>query len=481
MDDGLANKITSGLVWSFGERIFAQLTSLIVSVVLARFLLPEEYGVVSLIMVFITLANVFVANGFGESLIQKKDSNENDFSTIFWCSVSTSIILYLLIYFVAPYIAYFYNNHQLIAILRVLAIKIPISSISTIQHAYVSKHMMFKKFFFSTLGGTVVSGVIGIAMAIHGFGAWSLVAQYLINTAIDTIILFFTVQWKPKFYFSVQSFKELFGFSWKITAASFINTLYGQLRTLIIGKKYSTADLAFYNKGDQFPSLIITNLNTSISAVIFPALSSVNDNILRLKDISRRFIRMTSYIVFPALFGMICVAKPMIQVLLTEKWLPAVPFMQILCLYWITQPLQTASWQVIKAIGRGDLCLKLEFVKKGIGIILMIITMYISTYAMAWSLVFLGFVSTLIGVATNAKLIGYTISEQLKDIKNGLFLSGLMAFTVYLVGFIPLSMTVILILQLIVGVTTYIVTSIIFRVDEWKLLQSTMMGLIKHK
>ena len=480
-DKRLSEKITSGVFWTFGERILAQLTSFVVSVVLARFLMPEQYGIVSLVMVFITLANVLVSNGFGESLIQKKDSNETDFSTIFWCSLAFSSLLYILMYIAAPYIAAFYHNDAIIWVFRVLSLKIPISAISTIQHAYVSKHMIFKKFFFSTLGGTLISGVIGIIMAVKGCGAWALVAQYLINTTIDTIILFITVSWRPRFIFSFQSLRELIGFSWKVTAASFINTAYGELRSLIIGRKYSSADLAFYNKGSQFPSLIIANVDTAINTVIFPAMSSVNDDIERLKSLTRRFMQMTSYVITPILVGMIVVAKPMVQFVLTDKWLPTVPFIRIMCLYWLMQPMLTANNQAIKALGRGDLCFKLEIVKKSIGVLLVLFTMNISTSAMAWSSVLLGVISVIVGMIPNTKLIHYSIGEQLSDIKGGILLSGLMGAVVYGIQFLQLPVWVILLLQVSVGGAVYLLLSVKLMLEAYTALKDTVFGMLKGR
>ena len=227
------------MFWKFGERIIAQGVSFIISLILARLLLPEQYGTISLVLVFINIANVFVSDGLGESLVQKNDSDELDFSTIFFCSLIIGCFLYILLFIMAPFIAAFYNNTALVPVIRVLSIQIPLSAIKTIQHAYVQKHMMFKKFFFSTLGGTVVSGVIGIIMAYKGFGVWALVEQYLTNSVMDLTILFITVKWRPRFLFSTESAKRLLSFGWKLLAAQFINVLYNELRSLVIGKNYS--------------------------------------------------------------------------------------------------------------------------------------------------------------------------------------------------------------------------------------------------
>ena len=240
MSENLKGNVMSGLIWTFGERVIAQVFSFVISIVLARILLPEEYGVIAIILVFINLANVFVTNGFGESLVRKSDSNENDFSTVFYCSFTFSIILYFILFLSAPYIADFYNQSSLIPLLRVLALKLPVAAINTIQHAYVSKHMIFKRFFFSSLGGTLASGAVGLFMAYSGFGAWSLVAQYLVDTFVDTAVLFFTIPWRPKLVFDVKEAGRLIGYGWKLTASSFLNMLYSELRSLIIRRVYSS-------------------------------------------------------------------------------------------------------------------------------------------------------------------------------------------------------------------------------------------------
>ena len=312
----IKTKVMSGLIWTFGERITAQVVSFVVSIVLARILMPEEYGTISMVLVFINIANVFVSNGLGEALVQKKESDDTDFSTIFYCSFILSCILYVVLFLVAPSLAKFYKNERLIWVLRVLAIKIPISAISTVQHAYVSKHMIFKKFFFSTLGGTLLSGVVGIAMAVYGFGVWALVFQYLMNTIIDTVVLFITVPWRPRMIFSIESARSLINYGWKLMAASLINTVYNELRSLVIGRVYTSADLAYYNKGNQIPNLIITNVDTAIGNVIFPAMVQENDNRERLKQISRRAMKTTSFLIFPMLTGLIFVARPLIICLL---------------------------------------------------------------------------------------------------------------------------------------------------------------------
>ena len=482
MEKGTVKKIASGLSWSFGERILAQGVTFIVSIILARILAPEEYGIIALILVFINLANVFVTNGFGEALIQKKDADESDFSTVFWCTLFFSCVLYGILFTTAPFIGELYNNPELVILLRVLALKIPLSSVNTIQHAYVSRRLEFRKFFFSTLGGTVTSGMVGIIMAYLGFGVWALVAQYLVNSTIDTLILLFTVKWRPHLIFKKKSAAKLMSYAWKVTGAAFINELYTQVRSLIIGRVYSSADLAYYNRGNQFPQLFITNIVNSINSVFFPIMSKMQDDLVELKSLARRALKVSALIIFPLMTGLIGVAKTLVLLLLTEKWLPCVPFLQILCLYYMVQPMQSINWQLMKAVGRSDLCLKLEIIKKVIGFGLIFATMFISVKALAWSTALFAFISMIINMIPNRKLVGYKMSEQIKDIIPYLILSTCMGITVWVISFVPgLHIAMVLIIQIIGGLVVYFAGCIILKLEAFMFLTTYLQGVIKKK
>lgn len=443
-------KIIGGLGWSFGERILAQGVSFLVSIILARLLAPSEFGIISLILVFINIANVFVANGFGESLIQKQSADERDFSTVFWCSFLFSLILYAIIWFAAPWIGTFYGNNHLIMPLRILSLKLVLASVNSIQQAYIAKHLLFKKMFFATLIGTIVSAFVGIGMAYRGFGVWALVAQYLSNSGIDTIVLLLTIHWHPRFLFSKKSAKELIGYSWKITGAALINELYTQIRSLIIGKFYSTSDLAYYNKGNMFPQVIMTNINTAINKVFFPVMSSYFDDKEGMKQFTRKSVIVTAIVTFPLMMFLILSADKIIFFFLTEKWMFSVPYLRILCLYWLVQPVQTANWQVLKASGRSDICLKLEIVKKTIGVILVLLTMTISVKALAWSSVAFAIISMFINMLPNRKLINYSITEQLKDLIPIMILAILCAVCGYPISLLHINAFVAIIIEAIV-------------------------------
>ena len=470
----LKNQVISGLFWKFGERIIAQGVSFVISVILARLLMPEQYGVIALILIFINIANVFVTNGLGESLIQKQDSGDTEFSTMFYCSLAISGVLYMMIFIFAPFIASFYDNEELIILIRILALQLPLSAIKTIQHAYVSKHMMFRKFFFSTLGGTLISGTIGVIMAYQGCGVWALAEQYLVNSAIDMLVLFFTVPWRPKLMFDMQSAKILFAYGWKLMLSQLINTLYNELRSLIIGKIYSSADLAYYNRGNHFPSLIITNINTAISNVLFPAMSKVNNSIADVKNMTRRSMKVSSYIIFPLMTGMIAAAEPMVRVLLTEKWIFCVPFLRLCCIYWAFQPLQTANVQAIKAVGRSDICLKLEVIKKFIGFALLFASVPFGVFAIVISNTVYGGISMLINIRPNKKLIDYGYKEQFADIVPSFLLSSFMGGAVYAIGFIPTDAVIVLVIQIISGIALYIAGSYYFKIDSFVFLAGSI-------
>lgn len=475
-ENRIKKKVFSGMIWAFGEQFAAQAVSFILSVILARLLMPDEYGTITMVLVFINIANVFVTNGFGEALVQRKNATDEDFTTVFYCSLAVAVFLYSVLYITAPLIATFYDSPELALVLRVLSLKLPIASINSIQRAYVQKNMQFKKFFFSTLGGTILSGVLGIFMAYKGFGVWALVAQYMSNSCVATIVMFFTVRWKPKLIFCKSSAKELIKYAWKLTAASLINTVYNELRSLIIGKKYSSSDLAYYNKGNHIPSLAITNINSAISTVIFPAMSQCNNDPNRLKAITRRSMKVAAFVIFPVMGGIIGVGESLIRLLLTEKWIPCVPYLYMACMYWACQPVQTANWQVIKAMGRSDLALRLEIYKKVIGFLLVFVSIPFGVEAIAASNVLFAIISMLINIIPNKKLINYSIREQMLDLAPSFISSVVMCLVVLEVGNIVLPDIVLIPVQVAIGIGIYVFCSVLLRNDSFSYILDILKG-----
>lgn len=474
-------KVISGLFWKFGERITAQLISLIVSIILARILSPSDYGAVSLVMIFITLANVFVSSGFGSALIQKKDADNLDFSSVFYINILISLFLYVVIFFTAPFVAKFFKLPVLCPGLRVLGIRIVVAAINTVQQAYVSKNMLFKRFFWSTLFGTLLSGVVGVVMAMNGFGVWALIAQYLTNTCTDTIVLWFTVKWRPEKKCSWKRAKTLLSYAWKLLVSALIDTGYNQLRSLVIGKVYTKEDLAFYNQGDKYPSLIVTNINTSISSVLFPALADNQTDKEKVKKMTRRAIQVSSFVMWPMMVGLGVCATPLIRILLTDKWLFCVPYLRIFCFTYGLWPIHTANLQAINAMGRSDIFLKLELMKKSVGLLALFVALKYGPLAIAWSLVFSGGVSTFINAYPNIKLLGYTYGEQIKDVIPSFLLACVMGALVSLVLLLDLSDYLILICQIVLGINIYIVLSMLFKQEAYIYLVDIIKKGLKNE
>jgi O-antigen/teichoic acid export membrane protein len=468
-------KILVNFIWRFAERCGAQLVTFIVSIVLARILAPEDYGTIALITVFTTILQVFVDSGLGTALIQKKNADDMDFSSVFYFNFIVCIILYICMFFSAPFISKFYNDNSLTPVIRVISLTIVISGVKGIQQAYVSKYMMFKRFFFSTIGGTIFSAILGIILAYEGCGVWALVAQQLSNTAIDTLILWLTVKWRPKRIFSWKRLKALLSFGWKLLLSSLLDTCYSNLRNLIIGKLYSSADLAFYNQGDKFPKVIVTNVNTSIDSVLLPTMSGAQDNRERVKNMTRRAIKTSTYIMAPFMMGLAFCAEPIVRLILTDKWLPCVVFLRIFCITYMFWPVHTANLNAINAMGRSDWFLRLEVIKKTMGMIILLSTMWFGVKAMAYSSLLTSVLSQIINSWPNRKLLNYGYLEQVRDFAPGIILAVFMGLCVYIIGYIPLNDGATLIIQIIVGAAIYIGMSAILKLEEFEYL----IGMIK--
>ena len=462
-----SNRTLVNFIWRFAERCGAQLVTFIVSIVLARILSPSDYGTIALVTVFTTILQVFIDSGLSTALIQKKDADDLDFSSVFYFNFIVCLILYIIMFVSAPCIADFYKDFNLITIIRVISLTLIISGVKGVQQSYVSRNMLFKRFFFSTLGGTIFSAVLGIIMAYAGFGVWAIVFQQLSNNAIDTLILWITVKWRPIKKFSWIRLKHLLSFGWKMLASSLLDTVYNNLRNMIIGKLYTSADLAFYNQGDKFPKLIVTNINTSIDSVLLPTMSNEQDNHVRVKDMTRRAIKISTYIMAPLMIGLAFCARPIVQLVLTDKWLPCVPYLQIFCVSYLFWPIHTANLNAIKAMGRSDLFLKIEIIKKFIGMILLIITMNISVMAMAYSLLISGLISQIINSWPNRYLLKYSYIDQIKDILPNIVIALIMGGFVYFISYLNLSILVSLVVQILSGGIIYLILSILTKNDSF--------------
>lgn len=460
-----SNSMSSGLIWRFAERWLCQIISFIITIIIARILDPEAYGIVAIISAFISIFSVFVDSGLGNSLVQKKNPDELDFSTVFYTNTLFCIIVYLILFFVSPAIEKYYSMDGLASLIRVSGITLLISALKNVQEAYVSKHLLFKKFFFSSLVGTLGSGVLGIWMALNGYGVWALVMSNVFDCAVDTLFMFFSIDWKPSLLFSFERLKGLYNYGWKIFFSTILNRVYKKMYQLIIGKYYSSADLAYYDKGSSTTDKITGNVDATINSVLFPFLSIKQDNKKDVKEIARQTLKTNFYIMTPLLVGLFVVTEPMISVILTDKWLPATFYIRIHCIISILLPFHTMNLNVIKSIGRSDIFLKLEIYKKISGILILLLTVKNGPYMIACGALVSNVVSLFINSYTNTVNINYGIFEQVKDIIPTAIAAIIMGIIVNLYNYLSISSLYKLMLQIISGGLIYISLSYVLKID----------------
>lgn len=460
-----------------------QILSFIVTLILARLIAPEEYGVIALVTIFIAIANVFVEGGFGVALIQKKDAEEVDFSSTLYVSFFVSLFLYFLIWFSAPYFEVYFGYENFATVFRAMGVKIVVSSLYTVQQAYISRKMKFKLSFFVSSAALGISAVIGIWMAYRNFGVWALVWQQVGAILIVTFILVFVLDWKPKLIFSWKSLKEIFLFGSKMLVSSLIDTIYSNMRNLVIGKKYTTIDLAYYNKADQFPSVVVNSINSSIGKLLLPVMAKEQEDRKKIKEYIRISIRLSSFIMSPLLIGMAICSEDIIQLLLTDSWIGAAPMMSILCIMYMFYPIHTANLQAIIAIGKSDVYMALEIVKKIIGVTFLCVAVFVydNVMAIALSGLLVSLIAVLINAVPNVWMLGYRIKEQMKDLLTPMVCSGVMGIFVYFIGSMVEGMVARLVVRVIAGMVSYVVISWLFDKEDFMWLINLSRKIVNHK
>ncbi|PWJ37000.1 lipopolysaccharide biosynthesis protein [Fibrobacter succinogenes] len=473
------SKIFSGIGWSFAERVSAQLVSFIVSIILARILAPEDYGILAIVSVFIAIGDALVTGGFGIALVQKKNSNEADFNSICWVSVAISMLLYLILFFCAPFISLFYKNMELTLIIRVLGVRLLFSAINSIQLAFVQKKLLFKKNCIIATVGIAISGVLGIFLAETGAGVWALIVQNLSSVAITTVLLMFFIEWKPKFQFSFGSVKELWGYGSKMFLATTVDTIKDNIRTLVVGKIFSSADLAYYNQGMRFPRLLVNDIVNSVGKVLLPVFSERQDDLKKNTYYMRQSIRISSFILLPLIFGLIGTADNFIMLLLSEKWMPCVPYLRILSLVFITRSINTILKNALLAIGKSGINLFHEITTSVLTIILIFIAAlyYRNISFIAWSYVVVSIVGTIIFSFFTIKNYPYKVQELIKDYLPSLLLSCFVCTFVYVLGMLDLPILLEFTLQIVMGGIIYIGASWLLKMNEFQYI----MQRIKKK
>lgn len=464
MANSLKSKTIKGVGWSFTDNIASSGISFLVGLVLARLLSPEEYGLIGIITIFIAVFNSIVDSGFSNALIRKNDAKEIDYNTVFIVNLFLSVGLFIVLFLCAPSIARYFNNFQLIPLTQAMGSIVIINAFAIIQRTILVKRIDFKTQTKVSLISSIASGVVGIGMALSGYGVWSLVGQQISRQLLNTIFLWVWGHWWPKFQFSIVSFKELFGFGWKLLVSGLIDTTWKQIYQVVIGKCYSAEMLGQYTRAEQFASIFSSNLTGVVQRVSYPVLSSIQDEKDRLKQSYKKVIKVTMLITFVMMLGLAAISKPMIIVLIGVKWLPAVPFLQIICFSMMLYPLHAINLNMLQVQGRSDLFLKLEIAKKTIAVIPVLCGIFINIYWMLIVSVITGFFAYYLNALISGKILNYNISEQIRDIYPSFCSALIMAVIVYAISFISLSPFILLPLQLLIGFL------IIWRICEWKKL-----------
>lgn len=430
-------KVAKGAAWVLAEKLSTQVIGLVVEIVLARLLTPNDYGIVALTLIFFTLANIIVDGGFGSALIQKKDADELDFNSVFYLNIALSLVAYSVLYFVAPVMAGFYSTPELVMIIRVSAICVIFNAVSAVQNAELTKKMLFDRSFRVSFLAMIASGVCGVSMALLGFGVWSLVISSLAAGFVGMLSRWFIIAWRPKLMFSWQRLKPLYSYGWKMAVSSILDSFFNQLSGLLIGKMYTKSDLAFVTKGKMLPSVVMNEVDSTLGRVSLPALVQRQDDTAALRCAMRRMIRCSTFLVFPMMVGVAFCARSIVLLLYGTSWLKAVPFMQLACFSFALWPFHTINLRAIVVIGRSDMYLKLEITKKAIAFIAMLISLQYGVLVFMCVTAFVvGPLGLVINSWPNRRLLGYSLEMQIRDVLPALIICGFEALVVTIIGYI---------------------------------------------
>ena len=481
MSESLKSKTVRGVGWSFADNIASAGVSFLVGLILANLLTPEEYGILAIIMIFIAVSNSIIDSGFSSALIRKTDCKPIDYNTTFYFNLGVSIILYFILYITAPYIAEFFHEPVLIEVTRVISWILIINALAIIPRTMFVKSIDFKTQTKVSLISSVLSGVIGIGMALYGMGVWSLVGQQLSRQLSNTLLLWIYCSWKPAWEFSTQSFNDLFGFGSKLMLSGLIDTLWKEIYYIVIGKFYSSAQLGQYTRAGQFSTIFSSNLTAVIQRVSFPVLSTIQDDPIRLREGYRRIIKISMLVTFSCMLGLAAVAKPMILILIGEKWTPAITYLQIICLSSMLYPLHAINLNILQVKGRSDIFLKLEIIKKIIGVGSILLGVFYGIEPMLWGSVVTSIISYYLNSYYSAQMIQYSTWSQIKDILPTFFIAAIVAIIMWSLTLFNLSMWLLIILQICIGIILAFCLFEKTKLSEYNEIKGLIMNTIHHK
>lgn len=481
-ENSLKKKTISGLLWSFGDLMGNQGIQFIIQIILARLLVPEDFGIIGMILVFVALSNSLVDSGFTQALIRDQKANQTDYSTVFYFNLAVSIVIYGALFLSAPLISDFFEVPQLTSIIKVLALGVIINAFSIIPRAMFTKEVNFKVQAKVNMAASILSGVVAVVMAVMGFGVWSLVIRMLMMNFIQALLLVFSKKWVPSLTFSMTSFRKLFGFGWKLLVSGLIDTAYNNVYYMIIGKQYSAGALGYYTNAAKFSDVATQSLTATIQRVTYPVLSGIQNQEERLKQSFKKVIKLSGFLIFPLMVGVAAVAEPLIYLLFGEKWIKMVPYFQLLAIAGMLYPIHALNLNILQVKGRSDLFLYLEIIKTIVPTILIItvIWMDLGLTALVATVVLDSFISLFINIYFSGREISYSTKEQLLDLLPIFAISFGMGTVVYGVGkLLPFTELLTLIIQIGIGAVLYITICKLFKIEEFDTVYGLLVPVIK--
>jgi len=479
--ESLKKKTVKGASWSLIDNIASSGVSFLVGIILARILTPTEFGILGMITIFIAVSNSIIDSGFSNALIRKTDAKPIDYNTVFYFNLVIGIIFFLILYISSPAISRFFNEPLLIPVTRVMGSILIINALGIIQRTLLVKKVDFKTQTKVSIIASVTSGIIGIAMALTDFGVWSLVGQQVSRQLLNTIFLWLYSKWRPAIEFSINSFKELFGFGSKLLVSGLIDSIYKNIYYIVIGRFYSAVQLGQYTRAELFNTIFSSNLTSVVQRVSYPVLSSIQNEPERLKSAYRNVIKTTMLFTFACMFGLAAMAKPFILILIGEKWMMAIGFLQIICFAGVLYPLHSINLNILQVKGRSDLFLKLEIIKKTIAVLPIVFGIFYGIEFMLWGSVFTSIIAYFLNSYYSAKLIDYPTVEQIKDIAPTFLVSGIIALIMWSITLFDLSNYLTLIIQCFIGICLVCIVYEKIKLEEYIEIKKIILSFVTKK
>lgn len=479
--ESLKNKTIKGVGWSAADALLGQGVTFIVGLVLARLLSPDEYGLIGICLIFTTVLNGIVDSGFSNALIRKKDVTDEDYNTMFTTNMAISIVLYVLLFISAPFVSDFFHRVELTALVRVTGLILFLNALSITQVTILTKNIDFKTKTKASLVSAIISGVIGIAMAFMGYGVWSLVAQQLSKQLLYTLCLWVLNKWWPNFTFYKGSFKYMWGFGWKLLASGILNNVWNQLYQVVIGRCYTSSTLGHYTRANEYASIFSSNLTLIVQRVSYPVLAEIQDDKERMVLGYRKVIKVTMFVTAVCMISLGAVSEPLIYTLIGTKWHEAATYLPLICISMSLYPLHAINLNILQVLGRSDIFLYLEILKKIVGIVPIVMGIFCGIYYMLLASIFTGIISLYFNTWYTGKTLSYTFVKQIRDISPSYFTALVIAVAVYFLKFLVLPCYVVLVLQIIVGIIVGLSISELLKFEEYIELKSIVIKMIKRK